>query len=54
MDRIATQTSLAQIERIEWVIRLYNGLMKFFGACAIGLGVSAFLYLVLAWKAGAL
>ncbi|WP_438391122.1 hypothetical protein [Caballeronia sp. DA-9] len=52
--RIATQTSLAQIDRLKQVDQLYTKMQQFFGACAIGAVLGASLYAVLAYAAGAL
>lgn len=54
MDRIATQTSLAQIDRLKQVEQLYTKMQQFFGACAIGAVLGGFLYSVLAYASGSL
>lgn len=54
MDRIATQTSLAQIDRLKQVEQIYKNIQQFCGACAIGAFLGGFLYGVLAYASGSL
>ena len=51
MDRIATQTSLAQIDRLEQVDGFYTQMLK---VCGIGMGLGLFFYGVLVFGSGSL
>ena len=50
----AAENNLVQITRLQSVDQLYTKMLRFCGACAIGAGLGAILYGVLAYASGSL